>query len=315
MAPAEAAQSWEQLRQLLHQQVDHAQGEIDRRQAEMREQVMNMRAEKQQLDTEWEQLGAEWADVEKAEAALMGQLEEVSRLREEVDKLAAARGGLLGCCTAPASPRSEEIRIVRGSSEDGGRRADRGTNGDRNINFRRSERTFDSLRPCHSLVPRGRSTRRRHVLAPHQRDRPRRCGGRLTAESGCRPRPARQGAAHAAGAGEGGRRGCMAAADRARVAVWRCSPAFEGASTVQHATRWRMLVLFLRARAPCAGGVVHGLLLRAGLVVRRPSAGLVWSFRLLCASPQQGPALPAQVFCICMCAPRCLPLIHQMLAW
>ncbi|CAK0872438.1 unnamed protein product [Prorocentrum cordatum] len=123
MAPAEAAQSWEQLRQLLHQQVDHAQGEIDRRQAEMREQVMNMRAEKQQLDTEWEQLGAEWADVEKAEAALMGQLEEVSRLREEVDKLAAARGGLLGCCTAPASPRSEEIRIVRGSSEDGGRRA------------------------------------------------------------------------------------------------------------------------------------------------------------------------------------------------
>ncbi|CAK0872447.1 unnamed protein product [Prorocentrum cordatum] len=212
------------------------------------------------------------------------------------------------------------------------------------------------------------STRRRHVLAPHQRDRPRRCGGRLTAESGCRPRPARQGAAHAAGAGEGGRRGCMAAADRARVAVWRCSPAFEGASTVQHGaadrmalglschracvvgmqpigcfhapplgkaqgergetlngevrigaegprTRWRMLVLFLRARAPCAGGVVHGLLLRAGLVVRRPSAGLVWSFRLLCASPQQGPALPAQVFCICMCAPRCLPLIHQMLAW
>ncbi|CAK0872455.1 unnamed protein product [Prorocentrum cordatum] len=156
------------------------------------------------------------------------------------------------------------------------------------------------------------STRRRHVLAPHQRDRPRRCGGRLTAESGCRPRPARQGAAHAAGAGEGGRRGCMAAADRARVAVWRCSPAFEGASTVQHATRWRMLVLFLRARAPCAGGVVHGLLLRAGLVVRRPSAGLVWSFRLLCASPQQGPALPAQVFCICMCAPRCLPLIHRI---
>ncbi|CAK0872448.1 unnamed protein product [Prorocentrum cordatum] len=186
------------------------------------------------------------------------------------------------------------------------------------------------------------STRRRHVLAPHQRDRPRRCGGRLTAESGCRPRPARQGAAHAAGAGEGGRRGCMAAADRARVAVWRCSPAFEGASTVQHGaadrmalglschracvvgmqpivrigaegprTRWRMLVLFLRARAPCAGGVVHGLLLRAGLVVRRPSAGLVWSFRLLCASPQQGPALPAQVFCICMCAPRCLPLIHR----
>ncbi|CAK0872444.1 unnamed protein product [Prorocentrum cordatum] len=187
------------------------------------------------------------------------------------------------------------------------------------------------------------STRRRHVLAPHQRDRPRRCGGRLTAESGCRPRPARQGAAHAAGAGEGGRRGCMAAADRARVAVWRCSPAFEGASTVQHGaadrmalglschracvvgmqpivrigaegprTRWRMLVLFLRARAPCAGGVVHGLLLRAGLVVRRPSAGLVWSFRLLCASPQQGPALPAQVFCICMCAPRCLPLIHRI---
>ncbi|CAK0872456.1 unnamed protein product [Prorocentrum cordatum] len=98
------------------------------------------------------------------------------------------------------------------------------------------------------------STRRRHVLAPHQRDRPRRCGGRLTAESGCRPRPARQGAAHAAGAGEGGRRGCMAAADRARVAVWRCSPAFEGASTVQHGAADRM-ALGLSCHRACVVGM------------------------------------------------------------
>mmetsp|Transcript_62282 Transcript_62282/g.181952 ORF Transcript_62282/g.181952 Transcript_62282/m.181952 type:complete len:152 (-) Transcript_62282:322-777(-) len=111
--------SLEELKTTLHNEMMRAVQAIDRKKEETQQLLERLSREQHELRAEQERFEAERASFADSQAALQEELEEVSRLRAELEEQRAQNKlrGFWACCMCPTPERKSEAVVHHGHSK------------------------------------------------------------------------------------------------------------------------------------------------------------------------------------------------------